>query len=243
MNTATLGLKDHRKTYTDIIYGQAAFREKNLTLRAPGHATFENDNLSQDPAAPSKATSGSGGQEKQPTSRLPQLAKYRSIGRFPLTSIVSSWVEHALIQHQPSNEVCQLVKPFAKQFHDFAEEERHSSFRSHDIDTIERTYQHTLEVGAAILLAADKSDDPVDLTLHLQPSRAGMDDHLTTWGRLLTGLECDPPIIVQFPLYFLMCQAFSFEPTSNTSREEYVYSALTGIDWVRHTSLLELTLV
>lgn len=133
-----------------------------------------------------------------------------------------------------------LVEPFAKEFHDLAEEEKKSSFGLHDIETIEFTYQHSLEIGAAILLAADKTEDPVDLSLCLHPSRAGMDDHFKTWGRLLLGLECDPPIIVQFPLYLLMCQAFTFEPISETMHEDYVYSALTGVDWVRIVSLSDL---
>lgn len=126
-----------------------------------------------------------------------------------------------------------LIGPFAEEFHELAEDERKSSAGLHDIDTVELTYQLTLEIGAAILLAADKTDDPVDLALRLHPSRAGMDDHFKTWGRLLTGLECDPPIVVQFPLYLFMCQAFSFETTSDSSHEGYVYSALTGVDWVR----------
>ncbi|KAI0809838.1 hypothetical protein GGR55DRAFT_646869 [Xylaria sp. FL0064] len=62
-------------------------------------------------------------------------------------------------------------------------------------------------------------------------SRAGEDDHLRSWGRLLTSLECDPPIIAQFPLYLLMCQSFTYEPTNH--REDYVYSALIGVDWAK----------
>lgn len=171
------------------------------------------------------------------TSRLPQPVIGRCIGTYALTSRVSSWVEDALRNYQPSNEVLQLVRPFAMQFHNVIEDERKSSSGLHDINVIELTYQYTLEIGAAILLAADKADDPVDLTLHLHPSRAGMDDHLIIWGRLLTGLECDPPIIAQFPLYLMMCQAFTFEPDLNSSREDYVYSTLTGVDWVRLVSL------
>jgi hypothetical protein len=43
-------------------------------------------------------------------------------------------------------------------------------------------------------------------------------------------LECDPPIIVQYPSYLLMCQSFTFEP--NWHKEDYVYTALMGVDWV-----------
>lgn len=174
---------------------------------------------------------------EQQRSHVPEPGKGRHLGTYALTSHVSEWAADAFNKYQPSDEVLHLVEPFAKQFHELAEDERNSSFGLHDTNTIECTYQHTIEIGAAILLAADKTDDPVDLTLGLHPSRAGMDDHFKTWGRLLTGLECDPPIVVQFPLYFLMCQAFSFEPISSSSHEDYVYSALTGVDWVRKVLL------
>ena len=135
-----------------------------------------------------------------------------------------------MASYEPTSEVLELVKPFATEFHDVLERERASSTGLHDLDAIERTYQCTLEVGAALILAADATDDPVDLSLQLHASRAGGDDHFSPWGRLLTGLECDPPIIVQFPFYLMMCQSFTFEPTGH--REDYVYSAMTGVDWV-----------
>lgn len=161
-----------------------------------------------------------------------------SIESYAATIVLSSWVENALDKYQPREEVSQLVKPFATDHHDFANHERKCNCGLHHVDPIKRTYQYALQIGAAILLAADKTDDPVDLALHLHPSRAGLDDHLSTWGTLLTGLECDPPIIAQLPLYLLMCQAFSFEPTSHSARDDFVFSALTSVDWVSFVLLL-----
>lgn len=140
----------------------------------------------------------------------------------------------AIANWHPIREVLDLVAPFAAELHDVCEKERSSSTGLHDIDAIELTYQFTVEVGAAILLAADATNDPVDLSLHTQlhTSAAGGDGHFAPWGKLLTGLECDPPIIVQFPFYLMMCQSFTFEPLGY--REDYIYSALTGVDWVRH---------
>lgn len=163
--------------------------------------------------------------------RSPYTAKGRHIGAYALTTNVAPWVNEALLRYQPSDEVLDLVKSPALEFHAVVERERQSSHGLHDLDAIELTYQSTLEVSAAILLAADKTDDPISLSLRYHTSRAGEDDHLKSWGRLLTSLECDPPIIVQFPLYLMMCQSFTYEPTNH--REDYVYSALTGVDWVR----------
>jgi hypothetical protein len=148
-----------------------------------------------------------------------------------LTSKVAPWVNKAFLDYQPSDQVLDLVKSPALGLHVVLEKERQSSSGLHDLDTIELTYQCTLEISAAILLAADNTDDPISLSLQFHTSRAGEDDHLKSWGRLLTALECDPPIIAQFPLYLLMCQSFTYEPTKH--REDYVYSALTGVDWVR----------
>lgn len=164
-------------------------------------------------------------------SRPPQPAKGRHVGKYALTTEVASWVKNALIAYEPSVQVQELVKPFADDFHALIEKERKSSTGLHDLDAIELTYQYTLELGAAILLAADSTNDPVNLSIQLHASKAGGDDHFTSWGRLLTGLECDPPIIVQFPFYLLMCQSFTLEP--KPLKEDYVYSALTGVDWVR----------
>ncbi len=96
---------------------------------------------------------------------------------------------------------------------------------------VELTYQVSLEVGAEILMAATDNGDAVDQEIEYHSSRAARDEHLSPWGKLLTGLECDPPIISQFPLYLMMCQSFTFE--ADSSRENYVYSALTGVDWVK----------
>ncbi|KAI1179716.1 hypothetical protein F4777DRAFT_574542 [Nemania sp. FL0916] len=165
------------------------------------------------------------------SSRLPQLASGRHIGTYALTTDISPWVKNATMSYQPTTEVLELVKPFASKFHDLLERERGMSSGLHDLDAIEMTYQHALEIGAAILIAADATDDPADLFIEYHASRAGGDDHLVPWGRLLTGLECDPPIIVQFPFYLMMCQSFTLEPTAD--REDYVYSALTGVDWAK----------
>ena len=160
----------------------------------------------------------------------PQPAKGRHIGTYALTTELAPWVKKALGSFQPTDDVLNLTAPFASSFHKMIANERKSSAGLHDIDAIELTYQCTLEIGAAILLAADTTDDPVNESLQLHASRAGGDDHFKSWGRLLTGLECDPPIIVQFPFYLLMCQSFTFEPKWH--KEDYVYSALTGVDWV-----------
>ncbi|KAI1384395.1 uncharacterized protein F4822DRAFT_432941 [Hypoxylon trugodes] len=161
----------------------------------------------------------------------PRPATGRHIGTYALTTDVAQWVKNALANYKPGTEVLELVRPFAAEFHTLVEKERKSSFGLHDLDAIELTYQSTLEIGAAILLAANDNNDPVDLSIQLHASRAGGDDHFKSWGKLLTGLECDPPIIVQFPFYLMMCQAFTFEP--NTLREDYVYSAMTGVDWAK----------
>ena len=160
----------------------------------------------------------------------PQSTTGRHIGTYALTSKVAPWVQAALASYTPTPQVLEFVKPFAGEFHALVERERASSKGLHDLDAIELTYQCTLEISAAILLAANETDAPVDLALRLHGSQAGGDDHFKPWGRLLTGLECDPPIIVQFPFYLLMCQSFTFEP--NWHKEDYVYSALTGVDWV-----------
>ncbi|KAI1483057.1 hypothetical protein F4774DRAFT_427499 [Daldinia eschscholtzii] len=163
--------------------------------------------------------------------RPPQPSRRRHNGIYPLTTEIAPWVKNALANYQPSSEVLGIVKPFAAKFHDLLERERESSSGLHDLDLIELTFQCTLEISAAILLAADTTDDPISLSVQYHTSGAEGDDHFSPWGRLLTGLECDPPIIAQFPFYLLMCQSFTFEPTSH--REDYVYSALTGIDWVK----------
>ncbi|TRX92859.1 hypothetical protein FHL15_006265 [Xylaria flabelliformis] len=163
--------------------------------------------------------------------RPPQSTTGRHIGTYALTTEIAPWVKKVMTNYQPTTEVLELVRPFASELHAFIERERELSSGLHDLNVIEMAYQHTLEIGAAILLGADATNDPVDLALQFHASKAGGDDHLAPWGRLLTGLECDPPIIVQFPFYLLMCQSFTFEPTAH--REDYVYTALTGVDWAK----------
>jgi hypothetical protein len=183
-----------------------------------------------DGSTPSHSSYGRVWLKSEFRTRPPQPASGRHIGTYALTSEIAPWVKAALGGYKPTEEVLELVEPFAAKFHDLFEKERESSSAWHDLNAVELTYQYTLEVGAAIILAADRTDDPVDLSIQLHASRAGGDDHFMSWGRLLTGLECDPPIIVQFPFYLMMCQSFTLEPTSH--REDYVYSAMTGVDWV-----------
>jgi hypothetical protein len=152
-------------------------------------------------------------------------------GQYPLTSNLSSWVCRSMFDFQPDDQVLNFTRPFAAQLHAAVDKERKSSSGLHNLDMVEFTYQITLEVGAAVLLAADSTHDPVVLEDEFHSSRAGADDHFRAWGRLLTGLECDPPIIVMFPVYLMMCQAFTFQRDS--SKADYVYSALTGIDWIK----------
>ncbi|QKX64657.1 uncharacterized protein TRUGW13939_11833 [Talaromyces rugulosus] len=154
-----------------------------------------------------------------------------NIGNYPLTSELASWVAEALVKYQPTDEVLELVRPFASKFHAHLEKERANSTGFHDLNLVELAYQVSLEVGGALLLAASANGDPVDLQVEFHSSRAARDDHFAPWGKLLTGLECDPPIIAQFPFYLMMCQSFGLE--SDSSQEDYVYSALTGVDWAR----------
>ncbi|KAI1806764.1 hypothetical protein F4811DRAFT_550507 [Daldinia bambusicola] len=163
--------------------------------------------------------------------RPPQLPRRRHNGTYPLTSEVAPWVKNALANYQPSSEVLRVVKPFASRFHDLFEKERESSSGLHDLDLIELIFQCNLEISAANLLAADATDDPISLSIPYHTSGAEGDDHFSPWGRLLTGLECDPPIVANIPLYLLMCQSFTYEPTSH--REDYVYSSLISIDWIK----------
>ena len=86
---------------------------------------------------------------------------------------------NALFAYKPSAEVLELVKPFAQQCHDSIESEQAVTMGLHDLEAIELTYQCTLEIFAAILLAADKTDGPVQLSPKLHASQAGGDDHFT----------------------------------------------------------------
>ncbi|KAK5991616.1 hypothetical protein PT974_09901 [Cladobotryum mycophilum] len=155
----------------------------------------------------------------------------RKIGEYPLTSTLAPWVSHVFANFQPDDQVQDLVKPFTIELHQVFEAERAKSSGLHNLTLIEVTYQIALEVSAAILLAADATGDPVCVQNEFHSSHAANDDHFRSWGKLLTGLDCDPPIIVMFPFYLMMCQSFSFE--SSSQQADYVYSALTGIDWVQ----------
>ena len=103
-----------------------------------------------------------------------------------------------------------------------------------EVRSANTVHRLTLEAAAAILLAADATDNPIELQDEFHSSRAGGDEQFAPWGLLLTGLECDPPIIAMFPFYLMMCQAFTFEPSS--AQENYVYAALTGVDWIKANS-------
>jgi hypothetical protein len=156
-------------------------------------------------------------------------------GDYPLTSNLTSWAKTAMLNYQPGDNVREIIAPFSAQFHAAVEKERKSRSGLHNLDLIEFTYRITLEVGTAILLAANTTEYPVEEQPSFHSSRAGADEHLAIWGRLLTGLECNPPIISMFPIYLMMCQAFTFEPHS--AQEDYVYALLTGVDWAKGKSL------
>jgi hypothetical protein len=218
---------------------QAALKHSGVDENLRSHDHCEDSDLSAAESCPeSFRLPGRVWTQSEIMPCIPRPANARHIGKFALTSAVAPWVMKALSNHKPSPEVFELIRPFAKDFHDTIERERTTTLRLHDIDAIELTYQCTLEICAAILLAADKTDDPVQLDVRLHASNAGGDDHFTPWGHLLTGLECEVPIIVQFPFYLLMCQSFTLEPIN--FREDYVYAALTGIDWVRIYLILSL---
>ncbi|KAE9993217.1 hypothetical protein EG327_006018 [Venturia inaequalis] len=185
-------------------------------------------------------------------SSMPAHTK-RNIGEFPLTSELSPWVAKAMETFQPGSELLNSVKPCSKKLQDALEAERRISTGLHDLNLIELTYQYvfafavvaiampnrpaankevcrvTLEVAAAVILAADATDNPVDAGIALHVSKAGGDDHFEPWGKLLTGLKCDPPILAQFPFFLMMSQAFTSEP--NSGQEQYVYATLMGVDW------------
>lgn len=214
----------------------AALRDSKLDVNLQVYEKGSSSSSSSDSDGDTELSCPSPGRgwlKSEQQKRLPQAAKERHIGTYALTTELSSWVKEAIANYQPSQEVLDLVEPFAAELHNTFENERGSSTGLHDIDAIELTYQFTVEVGAAILLAANSTEDPVDLSMHTQlhASKAGGDDHFSSWGKLLTGLECDPPIIVQFPFYLMMCQSFTFEPIGY--REDYIYSALTGVDWAK----------
>ncbi|OAQ69642.1 hypothetical protein VFPPC_15462 [Pochonia chlamydosporia 170] len=155
----------------------------------------------------------------------------RRIGPYPLTSHLASWVIDAFMRYSPSNAGLDLVRPFSDEFHEAVERERATSTGLHDLNLMELTYQVTLEIGAEILLTATDNGNVSDIQDEYHSSNAARDDHFSPWGKLLTGLVCDPPIISQFPFYLMMCQSFGLE--SDSSRENYVYSALTGVDWAK----------
>ncbi|EED16202.1 hypothetical protein TSTA_013080 [Talaromyces stipitatus ATCC 10500] len=52
-----------------------------------------------------------------------------------------------------------------------------------------------LEAVAAILLAANATEDPMEIQSEFHSSRAGSDDNMIHWARLLTKLNFDPLII------------------------------------------------
>uniref|UniRef100_A0A093XIK3 Uncharacterized protein n=1 Tax=Talaromyces marneffei PM1 TaxID=1077442 RepID=A0A093XIK3_TALMA len=152
-------------------------------------------------------------------------------GRYALTSALSPRIRIVMQKHRPNESVLDAVTTFSTDFHAAVNEERKQSSGLHDIDLIEDTYQIALEVGAEILMAADTTETPIDIQPEFHSSRAGSDDHLSSWGRLLTALECDPPIIALLSIYLMFCQSFTFEP--NPTQADYVYAALTAVDWVK----------
>ncbi|KAI0873259.1 hypothetical protein GGS24DRAFT_501962 [Hypoxylon argillaceum] len=93
-------------------------------------------------------------------SRSPQLTTGRHIGTYALTTSIAPWVKRALTNYRPTAEVLELVRPFASKLHSLLDGERESSSGLHDLDAIEMSYQHSLEIGAAILLGVDTTDNP-----------------------------------------------------------------------------------
>ncbi|KAI1422212.1 hypothetical protein F5Y12DRAFT_800014 [Xylaria sp. FL1777] len=212
----------------------AALKQSGLEVNLRSHEQCEDDNMPIGLNS-EKLTSHLCAQrvwlKSELSSPSPQPTKGRHIGTYALTTKIAPWVEKALKGYRPTVEVFELVQPFASKLHAFFDRERESSTGLHDLDMMEMIYQNTLEINAAIILAANNTEDPVNLSLQFHSSRAGRDDHLVSWGRLLTGLECDPPIIALSSFYLLLCQAFTFEPTSH--KEDYVYAALTSADWMK----------
>ncbi|KAJ5578355.1 uncharacterized protein N7459_007319 [Penicillium hispanicum] len=210
--------------------GMAALKSSDVHKRLQSHGA--NDDSSSHNMIHDKSFSDRAWVESEHTSHPPKVAESgRNIGHYPLTSGLADWASNALAKYQPDSQTKDFIKPFAQYFHEAVDKERKVSTGLHNLDIVELTYQLTLEVGAAVLLAADKTDDPVSLESEFHSSKAASDDHFTSWGKLLTGLECDPPIIALFPIYLMMCQSFTFEPTS--LQADYVYSALTGVDWAQ----------
>ena len=189
----------------------------------------ESHNITKESAAFSKRSWSSRGTETHSPKLTDQLL--HKIGNYPLTTNLASWVVDAFVKYKPTQEALNLVRPFSADFHELLETERASSTGFHDLNLVELTYQISLEAGGELLLAATKNGDPVETQVEFHSSRAARDDHFAPWGLLLTGLECQPPIIAQFPFYLMMCQSFSFE--TDSSQVDYVYSALTGVDWAK----------
>ncbi|PHH66014.1 hypothetical protein CDD81_539 [Ophiocordyceps australis] len=165
------------------------------------------------------------------TPRLQPAVGARKLGHFPLTSSLAPWVRNALMKYRPDSEVLKLVAPYAQELHETVEKERAASSGLHDFDVIEYTYQAALEISAAVLLAANATDDPGIANAEVHSSKAAQDDHFIPWGRFLTGLDLDPPLISMLPVNLLTCHAFTF--CQDPQREDYVWSALTAIDWAR----------
>jgi hypothetical protein len=118
----------------------------------------------------------------------PKPGNMRHIGKFALTTEVAPWIMKALSTHKPSPEVLVLIKPYAQQYHDSIEQERATTTGLHDIDSIELTYQCTLEICAAILLAADETDEPgkwVTVSGRLRFKTQNHSTHVRQWNQII----------------------------------------------------------
>lgn len=153
-----------------------------------------------------------------------------NIGQYPLTSGLASWVADSFKNYQPSNDAKALAQRFSTQLHEFFENERAISTGFHNLNLLELVYQVTLEVGTEILIAASKESDNIQAHTPIH-SRGSLDDHFASWGKLLTGIDCDPPAIAQIPYFLLLGQAFSLETYS--ARENYIYATLIAVDWMK----------
>lgn len=155
----------------------------------------------------------------------------RKLGKYPRTTDLAPWVKEAFSRYYPDAQTRALIEPFCKNFHEVMNKERQVSTGFHNLNLVEYTYQITLEVAAAILLASDRTENPIEIMDDVHSSKAGGDSHFHPWGTLLTGLDCQPNIIAIFAFYLMMCQSFTFEKVAKV--EDYIYSTLTGIDFAK----------
>ncbi|KAI0809839.1 hypothetical protein GGR55DRAFT_141726 [Xylaria sp. FL0064] len=149
-----------------LITGQRALKGHRIDIDLEAHDDCENGPYYEKYKHLSRCSSpGRVWLESSLPINPPHAAKGRYIGSYVLTTSVAPWVSEALLKYSPPHEVLDLVRSPALGFHAVVEKERQSTRGLHDLDAIELTYQCILEIGAALLLAADKTDDPISLSL------------------------------------------------------------------------------